>query len=75
MDNDFHLRSKCGSGMDHNITEWYSQAAYANWCLKCIRRNNGWERFWGFLSVGAGIVVFLLFCTTVVRFVKFVWEW
>ena len=75
MENDGRTCTKCGRKMDHTITNWYSHAAYANWCLKCIRRNNAWESFWGFSSVVAGIVVFLLICTAVIRFVKFVWDW
>lgn len=75
MENDGHTCSKCGGKMDHTITNWYSRAAYANWCLKCIRRNRAWEGVGNIVSVVAGIVVFLLFCAAVIRFVKFVWEW
>ena len=45
--------------MAHNINQRHYHAAYAKWCLKCIDRNNAWERFWGFLSAVGAILAIL----------------
>ena len=67
MENDGRTCSKCGRKMDHNITNWYSHAAYADWCLKCIRRNNAREGFWSFLSVVGAILAILALIAGFVR--------